>query len=488
MSAAGPSLPTLYSSLWLCDDVGDVFVLKNLEKYVDGCLACLQHESYLNERNYLGKHDPPPPPRPAPPLDWFKAGTQFSSIAAGFEGIVCGLKHSELYIRMGVSPGVPEGISWSKVICGAVQVAVGRDCIARKDMEGRLFVANVRKEYDLCNSREQPLILENWSGVSMGNLEELIITQISNAKTLRQKFEHFLLDCRDRLFVVLQSGAVCGCLAPCSENVSWTIVANPPPIENPKPGILQNLYSWFGTGKERTKESIFSQVCTGNGSFWCARSDNYNELWQLVVSDVTTSEGVSNLKSNWSNVVLPTEDERAVLVAASKSMLDGIYSVMLRNSNGRGVIVALSLNQTSSGRVEIKLPSLHDPKYLEAALCSHLPSDSIHPQCHRTDSDLCCENGDCEFCQRVQPLYIPQANSLTKLKIDRQARTSILGKRPHPDAQLGETSSTTIGSISGSEEHRAKRRNLDPRVLLMEGVEVQLNPWFPAHHSNKDIV
>ena len=480
MSAAGPSLPTLYSSLWLCDDAGGVYVLKNLEKYVDGCITCLQHESYLNERNYLGEHASPPPPPPAPSLDWVSVGTEFSCIAAGFDGIVCGIRRSELYIRLGVSAVVPEGICWSKIICGAVQVAVGRDCIARKDREGRLFVANVRKEYDLCNSREQRLVLENWNGVSTNRLEELIIEQSGDDKTSTQftliKLEHFLLDHRDRLFVVLQSGAVYGCLAPCSSSedvVSWTRVAKPPPVENRKPGLLQNLYWWFGPGKEKTKEGLFSQVCTGKSSFWCARSDNYNELWQLVVCDVATFNGVSKLKTNWSKVDLPTEDERAVLVAASKSMLDGIYTVMLKNSNGRRVIVAISLNQTSNGRVEIDLPSLHDPRTLVAALCSDHPSNSIRPQHHRSDSDLCCENGDCEFCQRAQPLHIPQANSL---KIEREASVSILGKRPHPDTQLGKASPSTSG--------RAKRRQLDPRMLLIEGVEIQLNPWFPAHHSN----
>ena len=480
-SASGPRLATLHSSLWLCDDAGGVYVLKNLEKYVDSRADHLQYQIYLKESSHLGKHKPPPPPLPPPALEWIQVGREFNSIAAGFEGIVCGLKHSNLYIRMGVSARVPQGTVWSKIICAASQVAIGKDCIARKDGNGRLFVANVRNEYNLHTTSSQPLVLENWSDISMSSLEEVMGQQLGSTSesSLQPPVEivHFLLDHKDRLFIVLPSGVVFGCLEPTSEdNSRWIRAAGPPPIQNPKPGFLKNLYSYIRG--EKAKEDIFSQVSAGRSSLWCTRSDNHCELWQLVVSDCATFEGVTDLKTDWSTVLLPAEDERAVLVAASKSAPDGIYAVMVKNCNGRGVIMAFSLNQSDKGRVRIELPSPHDPTYLVAALCSYSPSSSTQPHHHRVESVVCCESGDCEFCQNArtprETLFSPFGQI-----------PNILGKRPHPDAHLGEASTSSIGRVGESEEHHvAKRKCLDPRALLLEGVEVQQKPWLPGHHSN----
>ena len=427
---------------------------------------------------------------------------------AGFEGLVCAFKRSELYIRLGVSCNDLQGSSWIKIVCEATQVAVGKDCIVRKTNVGSLFVANVRKEY---NPGTIGMFYPSWHPVSMCSLGELMSQQTmewqSTAEPSTQaviEFEHVLLDHQDRLFIVMPSGTVYGCLAPFSENnANWIKVSQPPPIKNRRPGFLQYLYSWVGgrRKKEDIKEDIFSQVCVGKESLWCVRTDNC-EVWQLSLSDFTTSQGEFQLKADWSKVAIPAEDERAALLSASKCRGDGVYTVMVKNSNRSGLLVAFFLNQSSSKRVEIVLPSQCDPsscKSLAIALDISPPSNNQHTHSHspslpRVDV-VCCENGDCHFCRNAQAFCFPRLiypNHQYPRTEEGQAlpsTSSILGKRPHPEsvteAQLATSSSSSISSSVGyynvmyrSKRRRTEHSQLGERCFLLEGVQIQSKPPF----------
>ena len=454
---AGSPLATLFSSMWLCDDQGDVYVLKNLDKYVDSCVVNLQHKSYLAVHDSRGLPAPPTPPD-LPSLEWSQVGTKFSSVAAGFEGLVCGLKDTELFIRVGVSSAVPQGTAWTKVICEATQIAVGRDCIARRTITGRLFASNVRKEYSSCSASNQSLVL-SWTPISMGGLEELLSQQ--KTPETAEDLEHFLLDEQDRLFIVTRAGWVYTCFNPClEENAGWITVAEPPSVKAKLNASW--VYNLFWPQK---KEGFFRQVCAGRGSLWCARPSNCDlSICQLVVSDFVTSGGVSELRTNWTLVAVPTKDERAVLLAASKNTVDGIYTVMKKNSNGRIQIVAFSLNQADSSRVDIPLPSPHDPQSLEISLCSSAPHSMLYPSVRRTESDVCCEYGDCDFCRNAQVLVIPSSSIIPNQPLDSRLRqehgsSSILGKRAHPDLQLPEAA---IGNGNDPELiHEVKKRRVE---------------------------
>ena len=496
---------TLYSSVWLCDAAGDVYVLKNLDSYVDRFITRLEFKTSLRESPSQFEQHPTPPPTPTP--EWVKVDSGFSSVVAGFEGLVCGLKHSELYMRLGMSHKVPQGTSWTKVICEANQIAVGKDCIVRKTIVGNLFVANVRREYNLGTIGISSL--PSWYPVSMCSLEELMSQQTDEWQSTAEpsmhtviKFEHMLLDHKDRLFIVAPSGAVYGCLALFSEdNAKWIKVSQPPPIENPWSGIFHYISLLVGGGKknEGIKEDTFSHVCVGKESLWCVKTDSC-EVWHLSLSDFTTSQGVFQLRTNWSKVAIPAADGRATLLSASKSRGDGVYAVMVKNSNGStsGLLVAFSLNQTSCNRVEIVLPSLCDPssyKSLAIALDISLPSNNQHTHSHspslpRVDI-VCCENGDCHFCRNAQVLYVPQLmlpNHQYPRTEEGQAfpsTSSILGKRPHPEsvteAQLAASCSSGISSSVGY--YTPKRRRLGypqlgERWSLLEGVQIQSKPPF----------
>ena len=475
MNASGSPLATLFSNLWLCDAAGDVYVLKNLDKYIDSSAAYQQYKSYLATCHAEGLPAPPTSPN-VPSLEWIKVGSKFSSIAAGFEGLVCGLKDARLYIRVGLCVGVPEGTGWVEVIGKAAQIAVGKDCIARKTDSGKLFISNVRQDYSCCSVSTQPLVL-SWHAISVGGLEEMLSQQ--NTTVTSETLEHFLLDENDRLFIVTDTGWVYACFQPCAEDsvTSWIKVSEPPQVQR---SFFHNLYYPFCRPK---KEGFFRQVCAGRGLLWCVRPDNL-DLRQLVMSDFTTSEGVCELRTNWSKVTLPTDDERPVLLAASKNTVDGIYAMMKKNYNGHTQIVAFSLNQAGHGRVEIPLPSQYDPQVLEIALCSCGPVSMTMSKLSRIDKNECCENGDCEFCQNAQTLIIPPSSRFTyPLTSGMKGKgelgvSSMLGKRPHPDSQLPEAAA--IGNGSDSELlHESKRRRVEhpklERFGLLERIDVKFN-------------
>lgn len=473
-------------------------MLKNLEKYSDDYVSYLQSRSFSTEEkppDLQHLESPTPPLTPTP--EWIKAGSGLSSVVAGFDGLVCATsnKHSgSLYIRMGVSHATPEGSSWTKIICAATRIAVGKDCVVRKTLQGDLHIVNVRGEYDNCSVST----IQNWTPINVHHLRE-IQQQEANHLSLQAIIsdEHLLLDERDRLFIVAPSGVVYGCLEPYSNDydAQWIKVSSAPPIGNQTPRILRGLYSLLGfRGRNEANNGIFSQVCVGKGVLWCVRADN-NDVWQLVLSDFNTSGGETELRTNWSCVSIPAQDERISLLAASKSTVDGIYAVMVKNSNGRGVVVAYSLNRTGSSRVEVGLPSLHDPACLVIALTLHSASGASNAptpsKAHRADNDICCENGECSFCQRRQeePSIVSPPGS--RMDVEEQGLPfSILGKRPRPESNesLNEYQLSITGAGSSSnfvvEEHRPKRRRVSDRYprldtyydRLLELVKVECFP------------
>jgi hypothetical protein len=502
LNLGGRSLATLYPSLWLCDVKGDVYVLKNLEQYSDSYVSRLQSQSFVTEEKPPDLQDlesPTPPLTPSP--EWVKVGNGFSSVAAGFEGLVCGIYSSSLYIRMGVRHDKPEGKRWTQIICNATRVAVGKDCIARKTSQGDLHIVNIRDQYNNCNVSS----IQNWTHINVHHLREMQ-QQEANGLSLEDitTDEHLLLDDRDRLFVVAPSGVVYCCLDPYSNDcgdAQWNTVIPAPPINNRISHFMRSLYSYV----RGRNESIFSQVCVGKGALWCVRADN-SDIWQLVVSDFKTSGGVAELRANWSSVSIPAQDERLSLLAASKSAVDGVYAVMVKNSNGRGVIVSHSLNQVGSGRVEIELPSQHNPVCLVVALTLHsapaacyAPTPSLRGR--QISDDICCENGECSFCQQRQqePDILTRsmfASPPTDYRMDVEEQrqqglpgpASILGKRPRQESLNGSLNeyhqlSIARGHGSGSssvamEEHGTKRRRHSDRYCPLEGVQFQRDPHY----------
>ena len=482
-------------------------MLKNLEKYADGYISRLQFNSFLTEErppDLQHLESPTPPLTPTP--EWIKIGSGFSSVIAGFEGLVCATSNKysgSLYVRMGVSHDVPEGTRWTKIICTATQVAVGKDCIARKTSQGDLHVVNIREEYDNCSVST----IQTWTPINVHHLRELQqreANRLSLEAIIRD--EYLLLDERDRLFIVAPSGVVYCCLEPFSDNYDtlWNTVFPAPPGINPKSTLFRNLYSYLPfTGRSGANSGVFRQVCVGKGALWCVQADN-SDVWQLVLSDFHTSGGVSDLRANWSRVSVPAEEERISLFAASKSTVDGIYAVMVKNSNGRGVIAAYSLNLADSGRIEVELPSSHDPSCLVIALTLHSASAANialtpPPKARKTDKDICCEHGECSFCQRRQrePSILtvsmfarPPDSRMDTMEEQQHGITppSILGKRSHPESLSNEFELRGGGCGASCStavvEQRPKRRRVSGRYpkldvyCPLEGVKFQRDPHY----------
>ena len=502
LNIGGRSLATLYPSLWLCDTRGDVYVLKNLEKYADSYISRLQRRSFMTEEkppDLQHLESPTPPLTPSP--EWVKAGSGFSSVAAGFEGLVCAIHSGILYIRMGVSHDTPEGKMWTKIICDATKVAVGRDCIARKTSRGGFHIVNLREQYDSCSVSA----IQDWTSINVDQLRELQPRE-ANGVSLEDTTtdEHLLLDDKDRLFIVAPSGVIYCCLEPYSNdqcNIQWnTVLPAPAIISNRISRAVRSMLSYVPYAFGGRNKALFSQVCVGKGTLWCIRADK-NDIWQLVASDFSTSRGVTELKTNWLQVSIPAQDERLYLLAASKSAVDGVYAVMVKNSNRHGVIVAYSLNQSDHVRVEIDLPSQHDPVCLVMAQtlysgppANYAPTPSLSGR-QMSDNDICCENGECYFCQRRQqePVILtrsmfagpPGDYGMDVEEHQTSLPASILGKRSHPESlnnQFGAARGQGSGTSSvAMEEHRPKQRRVSDRyskLYTLEGVEFQRDPHY----------
>ena len=373
--------------LWVCDSAGKIFVIEDVYGAV---------ESIHSGHTVMGA------PSASDFIEWKRIEGSFDKIIAGFSGIICGIvggvRGTVLYLRRGVTHDSPLGSSWAKAFCDAVDIAVGSRCIVRKTSHGELFVTEIDKL-----GLATPVFLPTWNAVP-------------SCTQFVKEYQHFVLDERDNLFVITPSGEVYGCLGLCTDvqNVKWELVAKPP-FET------KRRFSFFGFWRgQKDAGEMFSHVCAGSHSLWCMKKDS-EELWQLVLAEVTNMDGETTLKTNWTSFHLPKDDKVLHLCADKTNLkIDALYAV-----DDAQKLISYTLLHDNSGRTELPVPTPWSHSWQSVAICRtqvpHIdtrnlstpekqPSSlSLYPKLSKEDFDICCETGDCEFCRNAEKrqLLIP---------------------------------------------------------------------------------
>lgn len=434
------------SHLWVTDTRGGVFLCQDINALIDST------------------HSAVPPGTASPPAvgpSWRRVEGRLEKVAGGFSGLVCGTRGPVLYVRKGVTHDNPEGTSWTKAFCDATDFSVGSQCLVRRTSQGELFATAIDH-----STLPAPVFLPSWSALPECHFMEL------------QGCRHFILDAQDNIYLLSPAGEVYGCsgvASSSSEAAGWRLVAKPPLRRSSG----YSLFSFFSWGKQADFFSLAcsgSQVAPGSRSLWCIGRDG-GEVWQLVLSDVASEEGNTELKINWIKFDLPKEDNPLVVLCADKTRTDSLYAIA---DEGRA-LVGYSLLQENAGRLALSAPGEEESALWQSiAVCqtqatrlSQMPhvqrqhTSSLYPKL--PVSDLCCEEGDCEFCraaamsQRVGPsgAEMPPGPGWQV--------SGCVGKRKRVEEGYDEEQYYT--SVSSPKRPHL----LNPRLALLEGVDIGVN-------------
>ena len=348
------------SHCWLCDELGVLYFTASITPP-------------LSSRSY----------GPGDGMQWIQVGEGFHSVAAGYDGLVCGIKDSSLYLRKGVTDSKPMGTQWARHICNIIQVLVGKKCIVRKSSLGMLFSTTLTAV-----SFDSGVL--DWSSV-----ESLMEPQGADC-SCDPPLYHYTIDGCDRLYGLTVSGGV-ACYNLLEQEPCWSSVAEAPsPRVSTRTGWLVDWLSsiWQSQRVSDTSSGAdgccIRQVSVGIGSVWCLVKGQY-EVWQLVISQLEHTT-----KFNWVKSVLPLEKDVEVLhFEASKSSVDQLFFVL--RESGIYKMMSFSFNSESSGRSEVMYPSSRSCKSL-AISCT----GKIKP-------NFCCEDGKCRFCD--EDIFWPRKRS-----------------------------------------------------------------------------
>lgn len=448
------------SHLWLCDSKGGVYVLRDIEMYTESIKVGLTNS------------------KPAPPPNWINVGDGFSSITTGFSGLVCGiqtpdLKTPDLTIRLGITHDNPTGLAWSKVICNVVDVVVGTRFIVRKTSNNTLFFTDM-SEVDL-SSKSKSLLGVNWHSIPSCPSD----LWRTNSEDVPLESQHLALDENDRLFLVASSGHTCMYTKLGASDATWTKICAAPFLAKNESSVL----SFFAFWRADDTKCFFKKVSAGRRSLWCLDSDP-GSVWQLVLSDVKLKSGETELKTNWMKCKLPIEEEIQQF-CADKCKVDGLFSAVLEEEQNESSLYSCSLNcsETESGLLEIPTPlnwshPCHDmslcrtsipPSNQTAINVTPKPTSSLYPDLPRGDDfDLCCENGDCSFCQQAAtstPILPPSL--LEPFESETEPKKRVIGKKR---ARYESENLYDSNSLAESSPKRA-RLSLN-RYSLLEGVDI----------------
>lgn len=261
-------------------------------------------------------------------LQWIKVDTGFKNIYAGYNGLVCAIKESSMWVRKGVTCENPKGEEWLQYVCDVLKVIPGLQCVVRKSAKKRLHTAKINYE---------DLVLD-W--ICCPTLNE---DSCQGDDT--ESMHYYACDSKDRLFVVTENGTVSYCDLLCREDLQWNFVTGPPNMD--KRGM--SLVSWVSRKLwTNSNDSWVGGASFGLDSLWCLKEDG-SEVWQLVIGQLN-----NELRVNWvrSDLLHPNEEE-ALSLAACKSAKDRLYVIV--KSEGRYRLVFYSLKDTGS-RTELALP------------------------------------------------------------------------------------------------------------------------------------
>ena len=394
------------SHIWLCDEQGDVHVLRDLEMYT----ASVNPDLSIKE-TATTEVDPPTLPSPGPP--WTKQGVGFSTVVGGYSGIVCGIQEAELCVRLGVTHDNPLGNSWSKMYCKATEVAVGSYFIIRRILSGALFTVDMSA---IDFTKKKSLLVLNWQAIPPCP-SDLWKNDVVCEPTF------ISLDKYDNFFLIDSTGNVCMYSSLGLKNARWSKVCSAPSI-----GKGWGILKWLSLWREDEQQGQLSRVSPGKQSVWCSMKNSSTRVfWQLVLS-FQSRAGVE-LKTNWTRIDIPFEDEM-VCFCADKCEVSGLVCVVKTEDttetllkyclnfnsdeakNSSPLVISgpfsscrsISICRTSvmstpsSNQLSVRARILRVSTGSTSTQSGQLPPLDLKQE---RSSDVCCENGDCYYCQQA---------------------------------------------------------------------------------------
>lgn len=446
------------SHIWLCDEQGDVHVLRDLEMYTKSTRPNL----HVSTKKTLTTEEAPPPPPPSPV--WSTQGHGFRTVVAGHMGIVCGIKGLNLYIRLGVTHDNPLGESWGNLCCKASQVVVGSSLVVRRTQSGGFFMFDM-STIDL--TERKSLFVLNWCLIPQCPLE------LWDVKEDCEPVTFMTLDKYDNLFLIDSAGRVCFYSSFGSRQTGWSKLCA-------SPSIGKGVLNWLAFWREDEPECHLSNVSSGKECVWCVDLSP-NKLWHLVLSYSRSQ----TLKANWTKVDFPIdfENEEVIGFCADKCEVAGVLcavkieeELVLKyyplNSKTEEIdplvltghfstCASISICRTMITSTPSRPLSNQNPIRNSTASTSQATPTSLTTPTQLAKSmntsrgyaDACCENGDCYYCQQA-------AN---------QPSVSIMLE----DSQLLTMTSRKRGVASYEGTPPSKRPRIMPATYsLLEGIHV----------------
>ena len=345
-SSQSPGAPPNSSKhLWVCDSIGGVHVLAHVT-------------SQGNTNKML----------------WREVSGKMDRIVCGTSGstpIVCGIKNNQMYLRTGISSSKPLGLKWALARAEAVEVAIGTNYLVTKNSSNELLALRMAKFADKLSQSCSEIVLTGWEAIEKKSFLSLLV-----------------MDSTDTLYGFSPKGDVytCGNLNEDNRMISW---GNGKVKGHPGSSFsLGSFVSWFS----KSSTNMFQVSAVGSGCVWCLQKSPL-VLWQLVLPPPSHSGSDRWKWLNWEKFTFSDgmalsrlcgdPDSNNELFAISEEN-DTVYRLTLSSStvqihdlpfHGCGDITLSSLSLSTVG----------DPS-----------TPSIYP---KVPIDICCENGDCSFCQ-----------------------------------------------------------------------------------------
>ena len=399
------------SHIWLCDDRGDVFVLRDFHVYKDSIKVNLRTREEITQTTHTD----------APPPSWLKVASGFNAIVGGCSGLVCGIQKRNLCVRLGLTHDNPAGNSWVKVHSEAVEMAIGASFVVRRTSAGKLFYVDMTN-YDLMQSKS--VLALSWHVIPPcpGHLWKDGEGSEPLYMSLDENDNFFLIDCTGnvRMYTLSSVGA------------TWSKLCNAPVV--PKKWGIVNWLAKALWREDEEQKCHFLGASMGQRVIWCLDSEP-RVVWQLVLSYVTSRAGGRTVKTNWVRCELPTEDE-LMCFCADKCTVDGLLLAAKNQDDSDTFFLYCSLNETVATPVEIPSPSTWSNSCNSLSICrtsvDSVPSyyvpepiqssaqpltqplaepgtsgqsgvQMLYPVLNLEDTDhsVCCETGDCYFCRKA---------------------------------------------------------------------------------------
>lgn len=432
------------SHLWLCDKKGGLYMVRDIQLH--------------SEAVKVGSEASQTPPK------WVKVGSGFSVIVGGYSGLVCGVQSHNLSIRLGVTHDNPAGLSWSKVFCNVVNIFAGTRFLVRQTNTGLLFFTDMSEVPLSANTKA--LLTLDWHSISPCPSD--ILQGDEKEEDLSQQY--FALDNTDRLFLIGAKGHVCMYTSLGEEDAAWSKVSLSPSFGRSDNSVLS--FDWLPFWREKKDDKcVVKSVSAGNRSLLCLDFEP-GLAWQLVLSNVKSKSGKTELKAEWTKCKLPFE-EYICLFCADKCQSDHFYCVTVEKEHEETALFSCSLNSstTGSGFLEISAP-------LNRSLCSMSVcrtvsqssqtagtsgpiniAPSLYPSLqHSEEFDVCCEYGDCSFCRQAAEKPLTFHTSLSEPFEAGHERKS---RKRHSHTEL-----ETLSDSDNSQEESLGRTYTPKRVRL----------------------